>query len=114
MQALTSTPSKTAVAIRHVAFEDLGVFRETLEQRGYAVRYVEAGVDDLRALDAAAPDLLVVLGGPIGVYEHATYPFLKDEIALIERRLANGKPLLGICLGAQLIARAAGADVYPG
>jgi GMP synthase (glutamine-hydrolysing) len=105
---------KSAIVIRHVAFEDLGNFREPLEGRGSDVRYVEAGVDDLTGLDAIAPDLLVVLGAPIGVYEDAAYPFLKDEIRLIERRLAAGRPLLGVCLGAQLIARAAGSRVYPG
>ena len=105
---------KTATAIRHVAFEDLGVFEAVLSARGVAVDYVEAGIDDLNAVAAASPDLLIVLGGPIGAYEDALYPFLADEIALIERRLRSGLPLIGICLGAQLMARAAGARVYPG
>jgi GMP synthase (glutamine-hydrolysing) len=102
----------TAVAIRHVPFEDLGAFRPELEAAGFAVRYHDAGVDDLRAVPDA--DLLVVLGGPIGAYEDDIYPFLSDEIALIERRLAANRPTLGICLGAQLMARALGAKVYPG
>ena len=75
---------------------------------------VDAGVDDLLAIEAAAPDLLIVLGGPIGVYDTDRYPFLADEIRLIEQRLVSGRPMLGICLGAQLIARAAGCRVYPG
>jgi GMP synthase (glutamine-hydrolysing) len=57
-------------------------------------------------------DLLVVLGGPIGAYEEIAYPFLIDELALIERRLQTLRPTLGICLGAQLIARALGSRVY--
>jgi GMP synthase (glutamine-hydrolysing) len=57
--------------------------------------------------------LLVVLGGPIGVYENDSYPFIDAEVALIEKRLASAKPLLGICLGSQLIAKALGARVYP-
>jgi GMP synthase (glutamine-hydrolysing) len=57
---------------------------------------------------------LIVLGGPIGVYEQEAYPFLADEVALLARRLARGLPTLGICLGAQLMAAALGAEVMPG
>jgi len=103
-----------ALAVRHVAFEDLGLFEPVLAARGYDVRYVEAGVDDLGAVDPAAASLLIILGGPIGVYEELSYPFLAGEIELVARRLASGRPMLGICLGAQLIARAAGEKVYPG
>jgi GMP synthase (glutamine-hydrolysing) len=106
--------TRTAVAVRHVHFEDLGSFGEMLHARGYAVAYRDAGLDDLASVDALAPDLLVVLGGPIGAYEESAYPFLVDELRLLERRLAAGRPVLGICLGAQLTARALGARVYPG
>ena len=102
---------KTAVAIRHVAFEDLGTLAPALERHGYAVSYREAGIDGLSSIEA---DLLVVLGGPIGAYEEGQYPFVRDEIELLERRLAAGMPTLGICLGAQLMARALGERVYPG
>ncbi|GAP64911.1 glutamine amidotransferase [Mizugakiibacter sediminis] len=102
-----------AVAIRHVAFEGLGSLAPVLERRGLRVRYLEAGVDALRDADIADAALLIVLGGPIGAYEDDRYPFLRDELALIEARLRAGRPLLGICLGAQLIARALGARVYP-
>lgn len=104
---------KHAVAIRHVHFEDLGTLGPVLKQRGYAIRYHDVGLDDFAALDPLAPDLLVVLGGPIGVYETEAYPFLVDETALIARRLASGRPILGICLGAQLVAAALGAKVAP-
>jgi GMP synthase (glutamine-hydrolysing) len=102
---------RSVVAIRHVAFEDLGTLEPTLRDRGAAIRYLEAGVDDLSA--AADADLLVILGGPIGVYEDDVYPFLRAEIAAVERRLASQRPTLGICLGAQVMARALGAKVFP-
>jgi GMP synthase (glutamine-hydrolysing) len=104
---------KSAIAIRHVGFEDLGAFQTPLRAAGYAVSYRDIGADDLTAPQLAAADLLVVLGGPIGVYEDTIYPFLRQEIALLEQRLAANRPTLGICLGAQLMARAAGARVYP-
>ena len=104
---------KRVTALRHVAFEDLGCFEPVLRARGFDIRYVDAVTDDLAALDIEAAEPLFVLGGPIGAYEEATYPFLRDELALIERRLATRLPLVGICLGAQLIARALGSRVYP-
>jgi GMP synthase (glutamine-hydrolysing) len=105
---------KTAIAIRHIAFEDLGTFEDVLHAHGFSVRYVEAGVEDLTSLNVLDPDLLVLLGGPIGAYEEDAYPFVLDEVRIAERRVASGKPLLGICLGAQVLARALGARVYPG
>lgn len=103
--------SKTALAIRHVAFEDLGVFGPLLAERGYAVRYLEAGVDALDVDTLTRPNLVIVLGGPIGVYETDRYPFLQAEREAIAARLRQYKPTLGICLGAQLMAGALGAEV---
>ncbi|WP_130804683.1 glutamine amidotransferase [Acinetobacter ihumii] len=107
------TFSKTIYAIQHLAFEDLGSLEDIFYQLGFRIRYFEAGVDDLTpALNYEG--LTVILGGPIGVYEEQDYPFLTDEIRLLKQRLADQKPTIGICLGAQLIARALGAKVYAG
>ncbi|BAZ49950.1 putative amidotransferase [Nostoc sp. NIES-4103] len=105
---------KNAIVIRHLAFEDLGSLAHVLKQEDYKVTYVEAGLDSLAEIDPLIPDLLVILGGPIGAYDEQDYPFIIDEIRLLERRLASDLPTLGICLGAQLIARTLGARVYPG
>ncbi|NJO67459.1 MAG: glutamine amidotransferase [Rhodospirillales bacterium] len=104
---------KEAVAIRHVGFEDLGTFEPVLTARGLTIRYAEAAIG-LDRVDPLAPSLLVVLGGPIGVYEHEAYPFLTQELQLLKRRIAAGLPTLGVCLGCQLLAAALGARVYPG
>jgi GMP synthase (glutamine-hydrolysing) len=105
---------RLALAIRHVACEDLGNLAPALRQRGLVVRYVEAGIDDLAHLNPLAPEILIVLGGPISAYQEHAYPFVTDELRLLERRLAADLPTLGICLGAQLMARALGAKVYAG
>ncbi|MFD2112155.1 glutamine amidotransferase [Thiorhodococcus fuscus] len=104
---------KTALALRHIHFEDLGTLEPLLRERGFEVRYLDPAEDDLSGLDADASDLLIALGGPIGAFDEAAYPFLANELRLLERRLASGRPLLGICLGAQLIARLLGAAVTP-
>lgn len=106
--------TKAAIAIRHVAFEDLGNLQQVLARRGYAIEYIEATRGAIPTLDPVVPDLVVFLGGPIGVYEEDAYPFLREELGFLERRLSAGRPTLGICLGAQLMARALGARVYPG
>ncbi|MFN7443821.1 MAG: glutamine amidotransferase [Curvibacter sp.] len=104
---------KRALAIRHLAFEDLGLIQPWLEAHGWLVETLDAGVDDLGAIDLDTLDLLVVLGGPIGAHDDDLYPFLSGEVDLIGRRIASGRPILGICLGAQLMARALGAQVRP-
>ena len=106
--------SKSALVVRHLAFEDLGHFAPVLADKGYSISYFDVGLDAFDAAEFAAAGLLIVLGGPIGVYEEDKYPFLTQEIELIRARLAAKRPTLGICLGAQLMARALGARVYPG
>jgi GMP synthase (glutamine-hydrolysing) len=103
----------TALALRHVPFEDLGLLGPLLKQRGFDIVYWDVPAAGFDGLDPAAADLMIVLGGPIGVYEQEYYPFLTDEIRTIERRLAVDAPTLGICLGAQLMAAALGARVAP-
>jgi GMP synthase (glutamine-hydrolysing) len=100
--------------IQHVGFEDVGSFKQTLDKRGYVATVLEAGISDLDTEVTRNADLLVVLGGPIGAYEERTYPFLATERTLIAARLERKLPVLGVCLGAQLLALSANASVYPG
>ena len=102
---------KHAVIVQHVGFEDLDGFATALRDHNYRPTVCNAA--DHLPHDIADADLLIILGGPIGAYEETTYPFLSSELSLIKKRLANERPLMGICLGAQLIARAAGARVFP-
>jgi len=106
--------TQICVAVRHVAFEDLGLLGPLVSARGYDVRYYDAGIDAFETETLLAPDLVIVLGGPIGVYETDAYPFIPGEIAAVAARLAANKPMLGICLGAQMMAAALGARVAPG
>jgi GMP synthase (glutamine-hydrolysing) len=108
-----SSRARSAIAIRHVHFEDLGSLEPLLISAGYQIRYADAGFEDIAAVDPIAPDLLVVLGGPIGAYESDSYPTMNDETRLLEARFSANRPTLGICLGAQLMAQALGARVYP-
>ncbi|MHB8173164.1 MAG: glutamine amidotransferase, partial [Nitrospirota bacterium] len=85
-----------------------------LRERGFEITYLEAGLTELKSIDALSPDLLVGLGGPVSVYESDLYPFINDELDLFRRRIAAKKPIIGICLGAQMLAHALGAKVYPG
>ncbi len=105
---------KRAVAVRHVAFEDLGLLSGVLQAGAYSPAYADAGVDTLGDIRLDQDDVLVVLGGPISAFDDERYPFLVDELRLIEQCLRRRVPVLGICLGAQLVARALGVSVYPG
>ncbi|MEW8350795.1 MAG: glutamine amidotransferase [Candidatus Thiodiazotropha taylori] len=103
---------RSVTAIRHVAFEDLGLLEPLLEELGFEISYVNAW--ELNRKTAETADLVVFLGGPISVMDEVDYPFLSDEIAIARTRIAAAKPTLGICLGAQILARAIGGSVHPG
>jgi GMP synthase (glutamine-hydrolysing) len=105
---------KTVDVVRHSAIDDLGSFRGVLDARGYQIRLIEPFAGDLDGIDPAEADVTIVLGGAIGVNDAPRYPFLTDEIRFIEKRLKSGKPILGACLGGQLIAAALGARIYKG
>jgi GMP synthase-like glutamine amidotransferase len=97
--------------LQHVEFEGLGSIAPWLKAAGYEItntRFFEsAKLPDLKKID-----LLVVMGGPMSVNDEDDFPWLIYEKQFIREAIHSGKPVLGICLGAQLIASAAGAGVY--
>lgn len=102
-----------AHVLQHVWFEDIGSIRGWLDARGARIghtRFFEPGAT-LPAVGEA--DLLIVMGGPMSVNDTRQYPWLNDERRFIAETIRHGTPVLGICLGAQLIAGALGAKVYP-
>ena len=106
--------SRTCLALCHVAFEDLGTLEPLFRSRGFQIRYVQAGAPYPSVQEWLGADCCVVLGGPVGVGDVERHPYLKTELDLVRMRLERQLPLLGVCLGAQMMAHALGARVYPG
>lgn len=102
------------LVLQHVKSEGLGIIGKSLRQKGIEADFIKIFEGQRIPRDVGGHDGLIVLGGPMGVYEEDIYPFIKDEIMLIKDALKNNIPMLGICLGAQLLAKAAGANVYKG
>jgi GMP synthase-like glutamine amidotransferase len=97
---------------QHVPFEGLGNIEDWIRTKNYEISatHFYAG-DSLPKLSEI--DLLIIMGGPMGAYDDKKYPWLAAEKKFIEAAIQAGKKVLGICLGAQLIASVLGAKVYP-
>ena len=100
--------------MRNVKIEGLGTFERHMRRLGLEVECLDAPEGLKPSLPVGEYAAIFVLGGPMGAYEEARFPFLRQEYALIERALEEEVPLVGICLGAQMLARALGARVYKG
>ena len=103
--------------IKNVTNEGPGTIEEYLKGKG--VNYTVADFSGCDATEESIPDIrnfthLVIMGGPMAVYDSGGLPFLHYEVAMIRAFAKRGKAVLGICLGAQIIAHALGADVYKG
>lgn len=99
---------------RHSDSSSLGNLAPAIQARGIECDMVTAYRADLEKFDALKDDLVIFLGGNCGVYQADMFPFINQELRIIEDRLKNDLPVLGICLGGQLIAKALGADVRQG
>ena len=102
------------VLVQHAASEGPGLLARALEDRRLPVRHARVDRGEGVPRGAAGAAAIILLGGPMGVYEADRYPHLREEIALAADALRLGVPILGICLGAQILAAAAGARVYRG
>jgi GMP synthase (glutamine-hydrolysing) len=98
------------LVLQHVEGEGSAAIGEALRARGLEERVVRVDRGD-RVPDLDGARALLVMGGPMGVYEADRFPHLRDEIRLIARAVAAGIPVLGVCLGSQLVAAALGARV---
>jgi GMP synthase-like glutamine amidotransferase len=105
--------SDTLLVLQHISCEPPAAFEDELRERGFDLVRVELdeGESPPPWQDFAG---LVVMGGPMGAYEEGDHPWLTAEKALIRAAAEAGQPVWGVCLGAQLLASALGADAYPG
>ena len=106
--------AKRALIIRHVPYEGVAGYREPIEAAGYEVDRIDVSDPAFSAFDLCEPDLLIMMGGPMGVYEQDRYPWIGCQLRRLARRLDADRPTLGVCFGAQMIAAALGGHVYPG
>ncbi len=103
-----------ALVVCHKHEGDLGSFRSVLEERGFDIEFALGWHDKLPDINPLEHDLAIFMGGSMGVYQADVFPYLNNEIAYLKERVIADKPTLGICLGAQMIAKAMGQEVYPG
>ncbi len=97
----------------HVPFEGPGIITEWIEKKNHLLKYTRFYEGDPLP-EASEADMLVIMGGPMNVFDFHIHTWMQDEIDWVSDFINSGKPVLGICLGAQIIASAMGVDVYPG
>ena len=105
---------KQVVVLQHAKCEAPGLIARALERKGYSLKTVHTFTGEAVPEELGGAAGLVIMGGPMGVYEHERYPFIRGEMRLIENALSKDKPILGVCLGSQLLASALGASVRKG
>ena len=105
---------KRALIIRHVPYEGVAGYRAPIEAAGYHVDRIDVADPAFSSLDLREHDLLIMMGGPMGVYEAEQYPWIRCQLRRLALRLEADRPTLGVCFGAQMVAAAMGAEVYKG
>lgn len=102
------------LALRHMYSGSMFNVETVLRKQGFETQHVEGFNEDFSKIDALEPDILVVMGGSMGVYEADLYPYLHHEMRILKERVAADRPTLGICLGSQLMAASQGKKVFKG
>ena len=102
------------LVVQHASPETLGTIADALGPKQISVEYIRTFLGDAVPKEIEETAGLIVMGGPMGVRDQGKYPFLRDEMLLIEKALKAGKPVLGICLGSQLLASVLGAKISLG
>jgi len=105
-------PLRAAHYLQHVPFEGLGAIGPWLRDAGYRISGTPLH-ESAHLPEAEEIDFLVVMGGPMSVNDEVEFPWLRDEKRLVRECVERGVPVLGVCLGAQLLASAMGAEVGP-
>jgi len=102
---------KEILIIKHIEIEGPGSIEEFFANTAWNLRVINLSTEELKSKDFADVVAMIFLGGPMNVYDEAKYPFLRDEDGFLRRAIKEEIPILGICLGAQLLAKACGAKV---
>ena len=98
--------------LMHVPFEGLGCIENWIQQKGHIVTFTKL-YEEIIYPTSEEYDWLIVMGGPMSVYEEDIFPWLTEEKKFIHSAIDSGKTVIGICLGSQSIADVLGAKVYP-
>jgi len=97
----------------HVPFEGPGLIADWISEKGHQLHYTRFYTGETLP-DPSTVDMLIIMGGPMDVFDFHIHAWMEDEIEWVKDFIESGKPILGICLGAQIIAAALGEEVYPG
>ena len=106
-------PEKQILVIQHTVTEKLGILEQHLKNINVTYNYVKPFLGDILPANSNEFAGLIVLGGPQSGYQEMEYPYLIDEKRYIKQALQKNTPILGICLGSQLIAECLGSKIYP-
>ncbi len=98
--------------MKNISTEGPGTIEDYLRENGIDYKIVDLSCEELSLTEKT--NTLIIMGGPMSVNESDVYPYIRKEVELVQDFIRNGKQVLGICLGAQIMANALGAKVYPG